>query len=123
MLIEIPNLFSPQEAQAIRQQLEQSDWVDGKVTAGYQSGKVKNNRQLPEDHPLGRELGNRIIKRLTARNVFIAAALPQEILPPLFNLYEGGESFGFHIDKAHKHIRGHNTETRIVREKSVSKVR
>src|SRR3546814_4733087 len=66
MLIEIPNLFSPQEAQAIRQQLEQSDWVDGKVTAGYQSGKVKNNRQLPEDHPLGREFGNRIIERLTA---------------------------------------------------------
>src|SRR3546814_7127150 len=95
MLIEIPNLFSPQEAQAIRQQLEQSDWVDGKVTAGYQSGKVKNNRQLPEDHPLGREFGNRIIERLTASNVFMSAALPQKIFPPLFNLYEGVESFGF----------------------------
>src|SRR3546814_4788014 len=81
MLIEIPNLFSPQEAQAIRQQLEQSDWVDGKVTAGYQSGKVKNNRQLPKDHPLGREFGNRIIERLTASNVFMSAALPQKIFP------------------------------------------
>src|SRR3546814_5459321 len=93
MLIEIPNLFSPQEAQAIRQQLEQSDWVDGKVTAGYQSGKVKNNRQLPEDHHLGREFGNRLIARLTASNGFMSAALSQKLLPTLFNLFEGGEAF------------------------------
>lgn len=111
MLIEIPDLFNLQEAQAIRQQLEQSDWVDGKVTAGYRSGKVKNNRQLPEDHPLGRELGNRIIERLTASNIFMSAALPRKIFPPLFNLYEGGESFGFHIDNAIRPIKG--TQERV----------
>jgi len=111
MLIEIPELFSAAEALAVRRQLELADWVDGKATAGYQSGKVKSNRQLPEDHPLGRELGQRIIERLTTNNVFMSAALPQKIFPPLFNLYAGGESFGYHIDNAIRPVKG--TQERV----------
>lgn len=111
MLIEIPELFSAAEALAIRKQLEQADWIDGKVTAGHQSGKVKSNRQLPEDHPLANELGQRIIERLTGNNIFMSAALPQKIFPPLFNLYEGGESFGYHIDNAIRPVKG--TQERV----------
>lgn len=118
MLIEIPELFSASEALAIRKQLEQADWIDGKVTAGYQSGKVKSNRQLPEDHPLGRELGQRIIERLTGNNVFMSAALPQKIFPPLFNLYAGGESFGYHIDNAIRPIKG--TQERVRTDLSIT---
>lgn len=112
MLIEIPELFSTQEALAMRQQLEGADWVDGRVTAGHQSGKVKSNRQLPEDSPLGRELGNRVIERLTGNNLFMAAALPRKIFPPLFNLYAGGESFGNHIDNAIRSIKGSTERVR-----------
>lgn len=111
MLVEIAQVFTPGEALVIRQKLEQSDWVDGKVTAGYQSAKVKHNRQLPEDHPLGQELGKLIIERLTTNNVFMSAALPQKIFPPLFNVYEGGESFGYHIDNAIRPIKG--TQERV----------
>ncbi len=111
MLIEIPELFSAQEALTIRRQLESAEWVDGKVTAGHQSGKVKRNRQLPEEHPVARELGNRIIERLAVNNIFMSAALPQKIFPPLFNRYEGGESFGYHIDNAIRPIKG--TQERV----------
>lgn len=90
----------------MRSRLEQAGWVDGRVTAGHRSALVKHNRQLPEDHPLALELGAQIIERLSANNIFMSAALPEKIFPPLFNCYEGGESFGYHIDNAIRPIKG-----------------
>lgn len=90
MLIQIAEVFTPDEAAAIRQRLDAADWVDGKVTAGFQSASVKHNRQLSEQHPLAQELGNLILQRLSGNNLFMSAALPRKIFPPLFNRYEGG---------------------------------
>src|SRR3546814_19230781 len=84
----------------MRQRLEQADWVDGRVTAGHQSAQVKHNRQLSEQHPLAQELGGLILQRLSANNLFMSAALPRKIFPPLFNRYEGGEAFGYHFANA-----------------------
>lgn len=96
----------------MRGRLEQADWVDGRVTAGRRSALVKQNRQLPEDHPLARELGARIIERLSSNNIFMSAALPEKIFPPLFNRYEGGESFGYHIDNAIRPVKGASERVR-----------
>ena len=106
MLVNIEGVFTPQEAAQIRQRLDAAQWVDGKVTAGYQSAQVKRNRQLPEADETGRALGELILQRLAANNVFMSAALPRKIFPPLFNRYEGGESFGFHVDNAIRAIPG-----------------
>ena len=106
MLIQIAEVFTPEEAAEIRRRLDAADWVDGKVTAGYQSAEVKRNRQLPEQHPLAQELGNLILQRLAANNLFMSAALPRKIFPPLFNRYEGGEAFGYHVDNAVRGIAG-----------------
>jgi PKHD-type hydroxylase len=106
MLIQIADLFTAAEAADIRRRLEAAEWVDGKVTAGYQSSQVKQNRQLPEGHPLSQELGNLILQRLGRNNLFMAAALPRKIFPPLFNRYEGGESFGYHVDNAVRPVAG-----------------
>jgi PKHD-type hydroxylase len=99
MLIDI-NLFDSDEAAEFRGILESADWVDGSVTAGHQSALVKYNRQLREDDPIADELGRRILTRLANNDLFITAALPARIFPPLFNRYEGGENFGNHIDNA-----------------------
>ncbi|MGE8673963.1 MAG: PKHD-type hydroxylase, partial [Achromobacter kerstersii] len=72
MLIQIAEVFTPDEAADIRRRLDASDWVDGKVTAGYQSAEVKRNRQLPEQHPLAQELGNLILQRLATNNLFMS---------------------------------------------------
>lgn len=106
MLIQIADLFTPAEAAQIRARLEAADWVDGKVTAGYQSAQVKHNRQLSEQHPLAQELGGLILQRLAANNLFMSAALPRKIFPPLFNRYEGGEAFGYHVDNALRPVPG-----------------
>lgn len=112
MLIHIAEVFSAEEAAQIRRRLQEADWVDGRATAGHQSAQVKRNRQLPEQHPLAQELGNQILQRLSANNLFMSAALPRKIFPPLFNRYEGGEAFGYHVDNAVRAVPGSSERVR-----------
>ena len=100
MLITIPELFSKDEVRAIRARLDAADWEDGKNTAGAQSLQVKRNRQLPATGPDAQELGQLILQRLSQNPLFLSAALPLRILPPMFNRYEDGETFGIHVDNA-----------------------
>jgi PKHD-type hydroxylase len=106
MLLEIPEVIGRDEALQIRERLVQADWVDGKVTAGHQSAQAKRNRQLPEGSALAQELGERILRGLQQSNLFMAAALPARVFPPLFNRYDGGEHFGNHVDNAIRRIPG-----------------
>lgn len=100
MLLAIPDVLTPEQTARARAQLEAADWVDGRVTAGHQGARVKDNRQLPEDSPAGREVGAMILQALGANPLFMSAALPLHVLPPTFNRYEGGQAFGNHIDGA-----------------------
>lgn len=102
----IPNVLTPERVAHARELLEQAGWVDGRVTAGLQSGRVKNNAQLPEDHPAARQLGDMILASLGQNALFISAALPLKVFPPLFNRYEPGQSFGTHIDNAIRQVTG-----------------
>ncbi|VVD62567.1 Fe2+-dependent dioxygenase [Pandoraea anhela] len=106
MMIEIPAVFSRDEARALCEQLQTQTWIDGKATAGMQSAQAKENRQLAEDDPWGQRLGGEILRRLSQDAVFMSAALPRRIYPPLFNRYEGGEAFGYHVDNAVRGIKG-----------------
>ena len=106
MLLHIDSVLSAEEAAQFRSALEQADWVDGRVTAGYQSGRVKHNLQMPEDHPLARDLSGRILTALEQNPLFMGAALPARVFPPLFNMYQGGQSFGTHVDNAIRQLRG-----------------
>lgn len=100
MLIEVAGVLTPEEAAQARARLEQADWPDGRGTAGHVAARAKANRQLADDDPLGRELGNIIVERLSRTPRFIAAALPLKVLPPRFNLYSGDGAYGRHIDSA-----------------------
>lgn len=105
MLLHIPGIFSSDEVRQIRAALEQAEWSDGKVTAGFQSAKAKHNLQLPEDHPLVREISSEMLTRLWQNPLFMSAALPHKVFPPLFNCYTGGGSFDFHIDNAIRQVK------------------
>ncbi len=106
MLTVVENVLTKEEIAGIRDRMEQAAWVDGKVTAGTQSGAVKTNRQLPQDSATARAIGDRILDALAVHPTFISAALPAKIFPPLFNRYGGGESFGLHVDNAIRAIPG-----------------
>ena len=112
MLLHIPGLFSTDEVQRIRSALEQTDWADGKATAGHQSAKAKNNLQLPEGHPLSQEIGAALLERLWANPLFMSAALPNKVFPPLINCYTGGGRFDFHVDNAVRQAKGNPERVR-----------
>jgi PKHD-type hydroxylase len=106
VLLAIPDVLTSEQVAQSRQILEQADWVDGRVTAGHQSARTKDNMQLPEDHPAARQLGEMILSALGGNALFISAALPARVFPPLFNRYQGGQSFGTHVDNAIRQITG-----------------
>lgn len=100
MLLHVPNVLSTDEVAHFRATLKGADWADGRITAGEQAARVKNNRQLTEDHPVARQLGEIVLKKLAHNALFTSATLPLKVFPPLFNCYEGGGNFGMHIDTA-----------------------
>ena len=100
MILHIPQVLVREQVQACRTALEAADWVDGRVTAGEQSGLAKRNLQLAEDAPEARRLGELVLKALGAHPLFMSAALPRKVYPPLFNRYRQGMGFGDHIDNA-----------------------
>ena len=100
MLLPIPDILTAEEVAQFRAALARADWADGRVTAGAQAAQVKNNLQLTEEHPVARELGEIILRKLARNPLFTSAALPLKVFPPLFNRYEGGGNFGLHIDTA-----------------------
>jgi PKHD-type hydroxylase len=106
MLIRIPQVLSPQQVRDCRKALETAEWGDGRATAGYLSSRVKDNVQVPEGHPTARQLGNMILDELDKNQLFISAALPLKVVPPLFNRYTGGQSYGAHIDGAVRPVPG-----------------
>jgi PKHD-type hydroxylase len=106
MLLTIPDVLTFEQVRHARQRLNQAAWVDGRVTAGPQAAAVKENQQLPEDHPVARELGEVILTALGQHPLFLAAALPLRVFPPLFNCYRGGQAFGTHIDTAIRSVTG-----------------
>jgi PKHD-type hydroxylase len=100
MLIPVSGLLEADEVARLRVMLDSAAWVDGNVTSGFQSALAKNNLQLPEEGEAAQQSGQIILDALGRCPLFIAAALPLKIYPPLFNSYAGGQTFGTHVDNA-----------------------
>lgn len=106
MIITIPQVLTAEQVRKARGILDYAEWIDGKVTAGHQSARAKDNQQIPEDSPAARQLGDMILAALERSPRFVSAALPLKVFPPLFNRYGDGQSFGLHVDNAVRMIRG-----------------
>lgn len=100
MLLVIPDLLDGEKLRALRECIDAAAWTDGNATSGHQSALAKRNLQLPETLPEAHESGQEILDALGASPLFIAAALPLRIFPPLFNNYGEGDTFGTHVDNA-----------------------
>ena len=118
MLVCVPDVLSKADVAEFRDVMDAAAWEDGRSTAGAQSAMVKNNEQLPPNGEISRKLGERVIKAVAANPLFISAAIPRHIFPPLFNRYGVGQHFGLHVDNA---VRGdHLTGMRIRTDLSVT---
>jgi PKHD-type hydroxylase len=106
MLLAIPDLLSEEQISSARELLDRAEWVDGRVTAGPQSARAKYNMQLPEGSAVAETLGDIILTALQRNSLFVSAALPLRVFPPLFNRYQGGQAFGNHVDNAIRQVSG-----------------
>src|SRR5688500_17756998 len=106
MLLTIPDVLTPEQVASARDLLDRAEWIDGKVTAGPQSARAKRNMQLPEESAVAETLGDMILTALQRDPLFVSAALPLRVFPPLFNQYQGGHSFGNHVDNAIRQVSG-----------------
>ena len=99
-MIQIPDVLTADEVAHCRAILDAAAWVDGNATSGFQAAMAKTNQQLPQDGAAAREVGAIVVQALQANPLFVSAALPRTILPPLFNRYGVGMGFGDHVDNA-----------------------
>ena len=106
MLIAIPDVLDAAGVARVRALIDAADWIDGNATSGPQAALAKRNRQLPEDSAAAREAGGLVLDALGRSPLFVAAALPLKVYPPLFNRYAGGQAFGMHVDNAVRIRRG-----------------
>lgn len=100
MMLHIPGVLTAQEVQTLRREVEAAAWEDGRTTVGDQGARVKRNRQLPRDAEMTQRGGAMVLDALARHALFFSAALPLRFVPPLFNRYEGGETYGLHVDGA-----------------------
>jgi PKHD-type hydroxylase len=112
MLLQIPDVLTGEQVADARRLLEQAQWTDGRITAGPQSARAKDNLQIPEDHPVAKAVGDIILSALSANALFVSAALPLRVFPPLFNCYRSGQSFGNHVDNAIRQTRSRGVMVR-----------
>jgi PKHD-type hydroxylase len=112
MLIPIENVLSKEEVGQFRVLLDKASWQDGLQTAGTLARSVKRNLQLEDGSELSVLLGNQILRKLGSLPSFISSALPAKIYPPKFNRYEGGGTYGVHVDSGLMQVPGTNVTIR-----------
>lgn len=106
MLIVLPDILDPAGVAQVRRVIDAGAWADGNATSGPQAALAKRNEQLPEDSGAAVEAGRMVLDALGRSPLFVAAALPLKVYPPLFNRYAGGQAFDVHVDNAVRLKRG-----------------
>ena len=106
MLLQVPEVLTAEQVANCRKMLEAAEWVDGRITAGHQSARAKDNQQLPENLDEAKKLGDVVLIALERNPLFMSAALPLKVFPPLFNRYQDGQSFENHVDNAIRQVTG-----------------
>jgi len=100
MILSIPNVLTPEELQVITSRLNETDFVDGKTTAGWHAKVVKHNFQLKSEATYANDFKDLVKAALKRHIVFQMAVMPRVIHSMLFSRYEPGMSYGRHIDNA-----------------------
>lgn len=100
MMLHIPEVLSQAELAKLRAVVDAGDWVDGNETSGFQSALAKDNLQLAEASAAAQEAGALVAAAVSGHPMFVAAALPATVFPPMFNRYGPGKQFRNHVDNS-----------------------
>lgn len=100
MLLQIPEVIAPQTVQAFRELADRDDlFVDGRQTAGWRAKGLKSNLQ-GGDSQLVQGVLRKAEQAVLGHPVVQAAARPRNVVRTLFSRYDGGMTYGNHVDDA-----------------------
>ena len=71
MMYHIPAVLTPHEVDDFTAQLQQAEWVDGRVTTGDQGAQVKHNQQVDTRSNLYAELQGNVLAALNRSSLFL----------------------------------------------------
>lgn len=98
MLITLNAVLNKEELAVASDLLSRGSFEDGKLSAGQEAVRVKNNLELSGQDDLLTPLNNLVMGKLIKHPVYLAAALPLKIATPYYAKYSQGMSYGKHID-------------------------
>ena len=100
MMLCIGDVLDKREAAAIRSEVENLTFVDGRATAGWAARLVKDNEQADADDNQLKALRSRIAERILQNEIFQLAVRPKALTPLLISRYKPGKQYGTHVDDA-----------------------
>lgn len=98
MIVDIPDLLNATELTAIQSVLAQSEFIDGKLSAGSNAQAHKHNEELQQNQESYSALNNVVMTRLVQHPLYLQAALPRNIASPIYARYHDGMDYGYHVD-------------------------
>lgn len=99
MLLCLQNVCPAETVEQLRQLAGESDYADGRKTAGWAAREVKRNEQV-EAGPRIDTIRNLVRKALMAHPLFVSFAQPKSITRMLVSRYTQGMEYGLHVDDA-----------------------
>lgn len=99
-MIVLADVLTPEELDEVRKGLATAPFRDGRVTAGADAFRVKDNAQARGDDPVVGALASRVREALERHPVFHALVRPARWSTLMFSRYSGGQQYGFHTDNA-----------------------
>lgn len=98
MILTLPELVTPDELALIKQKIATVPFIEGKATAGELLKSVKNNQQIPWNHPVMKEITDLVMRALGRCDAFMSLAQPRRLAAMLVSRYEPGMAYGAHVD-------------------------
>ncbi len=98
MLLQIPNLLSQQQLNAIQNLLSDATFIDGKLSAGKMAEMVKQNQEIASSNPVLNQLNTIVMNSLVKHSIYIGATFPKSVATPFYAKYTKGMAYGDHID-------------------------
>jgi PKHD-type hydroxylase len=100
MTVHIPSLLAADEVARLRELLQKAEWQDGRATASGAAADVKRNLQVVNRAEIRKPLDAIVMPALERSALLSEHAFPKKIAPPTYNRYDGGMTYGSHVDAA-----------------------
>ncbi len=98
MYLVIENVLGSRQLEQIRALLQQAEFVDGKLSAGMEAKRVKNNLEVKSNDATIERLNFLVMNSLLQHPEYQAAVFPYRVATPFYARYTKGMGYGDHVD-------------------------